>query len=298
MQAKYNCIFCVVDYHALTVKQDPKKLKNQILGLAKTMLASGIDPKKSVIFQQSDINAHTELTWLFNCTVARMSDLNKMTQFKDKAGKNQEAVSVGLYDYPVLMAADILLYNTEVVPVGEDQIQHVELARTLARRFNSQFGETFKIPKVKIKTAGARIMGLDDPTKKMSKSAASEMNYIALNDKPEIAANKIMRATTDSGRDIKYDTKKKPGISNLLAIYSLLQNKSVKTLEKQYQGKGYGDFKKDLAQVVAKFLTKFQAKYNKISDREVEKILDQGAKKIRPLAEETLKKVKEKIGII
>jgi len=297
MQNNYNCIFCVVDYHAITVKQDPKKFKAQILDIAKTLLASGIDPKKSVIFQQSDIKEHTELTWILNCTVARIADLNKMTQFKDKAGKNQETVSLGLYDYPVLMAADILLYNTDAVPVGDDQAQHVEITCTLARRFNSQFGEIFKIPELIIKKQSARIMGLDDPAKKMSKSASSGYNYIALNDKPDIAAKKIMRATTDSGTEIKYDLRKKPGISNLLTIYSLLANKSIEALEKQYANKGYGDFKKDLAQVVSKFLTGFQIKYNKISDKEVQRILDKGANKIRPIAEKTLKKAKEKIGI-
>ncbi|MCK4554876.1 tryptophan--tRNA ligase, partial [Candidatus Parcubacteria bacterium] len=174
LQDQYNCIFCVVDYHAITVKQDPKDLAKKILDVVKIYLSSGINPEKSIIFQQSDVSAHTELTWILNC-VARLSDLNKMTQFKDKAGKNQESVSMGLYDYPVLMASDILLYNTDLVPVGEDQAQHVELCRTLARRFNQQFtcpeqgrrGETFKIPEVKIKKESARIMGLDDPTKKM-----------------------------------------------------------------------------------------------------------------------------------
>lgn len=297
LQTEYFCIFCVVDYHAITVKQDPKKFKVQIIDIAKTYIAGGIDPKKSIIFQQSDISAHTELAWILNCT-AKISDLNKMTQFKDKAKKNQESVSIGLYDYPVLMAADILLYNTDAVPVGEDQSQHVEFARTIGRRFNSQFGQVFKIPELKIKKASARIMGLDDPTKKMSKSANSELNYIALNDKPEVAAKKIMRATTDSGKDIEYDLKKKPGISNLLTIYSLLDNKTIEQLEKKYKHKGYGDFKKDLSKIVNKFLKNFQNKYNKISDREVRKILDKSAKKIRPIAEETLRRVRKKLGIL
>ena len=221
-----------------------------------------------------------------------------MTQFKDKAGKNQESVGVGLYDYPVLMAADILLYDTDIVPVGEDQKQHVELARDLAKRFNNTFGEVFRIPEVQIRKEGARIMGLDDPMKKMSKSAPTPANYIALTDTPEIATKKIMRAVTDSGADIKYDKNEKPAIANLLNIYSLLTNREVKDIVKEYKGKGYGDFKKGLAQVVSEFLINFQAKYNQYSDDDVRAILEEGAKKIRPIADESLKRVKEKIGVI
>lgn len=296
MQNKSNCIFCVVDYHAITVKQNPKELSKRILDVVRIYLAAGINPEKAVIFQQSDITAHTELAWILNCASARMADLNKMTQFKEK-GANKESISVGLYDYPVLMAADILLYNTDSVPVGDDQVQHVELTRTLAQRFNSEYGNVFKIPEVAVRKQGARIMGLDDPTKKMSKSASSAANYIALTDAPETAAKKIMRAVTDSGSEIKYDIKKKPAISNLLAIYSLLTGTSIKELEKNYQGKGYGDFKKDLAEVVKNFLTEFQIKYNSFSDDEIKQILKDGADKIRPMAEETLKRVKINLGI-
>lgn len=298
MQDDNDCIFCVVDYHAITVKQEPEILKKKIIEIAKIYLAAGINPKKSVIFQQSDVSAHTELAWILNCAAARMSDLNKMTQFKDKAGVKQENVSVGLFDYPALMAADILLYNTDAVPVGEDQSQHVELTRTLAQRFNSTYAEVFKIPELVIRKEGARIMGLDDPTKKMSKSASSEYNYIALTDDPEQAAKKIMKAATDSDAVVKYDMEKKPGISNLLVIYSLLADKKIAELEKAYAGKGYGDFKKDLSLVVKNFLIDFQKKYNKISDRDVRKILDAGAKKVRPIAEKTLLKVKKAVGIL
>lgn len=297
-QEQGRSIFCVVDYHAITVKQDPEKLKRQILDTVKVYLACGIDPEKSIIFQQSHISAHTELAWILNCASARISDLNKMTQFKDKAGKNQENVSVGLYDYPVLMAADILLYDTEIVPIGEDQKQHVELARDLAKRFNNDYGACLKVPEAALRKEGARIMGLDDPMKKMSKSAASPANYIALTDSPETAKKKIMRAVTDSGLEIIYDKEKKPAIANLLTIYSLLAARSVKDLEKEYKGKGYGDFKKGLAEAVAEFLTGFQKKYDSYSDEEVRKILDEGAKKVRPIAEETLRKVKEKIGLL
>mgnify|MGYP001593151038 FL=1 len=297
MLNEYNCIFCVVDYHAITIKQDPKKINQQILNTVKIYLASGIDPKKSIIFQQSDVSAHTELAWILNCS-AHIADLNKMIQFKEKAGLHRETVSVGLYDYPVLMAADILLYNTDIVPVGEDQVQHVELARGLAKRFNNQFGETFKIPEAVIKKAGARIMGLDDPTKKMSKSAKSVANYIALTDEPAIAAKKIARAITDSGSEIKYNREAKPAISNLLTISSLLSNKSINELEKKYQGKGYGVFKKDLAEIVGNFLTQFQKKYNNFKDSEVKEILQQGSERAKQLAYKTLKRVKEKLGII
>jgi tryptophanyl-tRNA synthetase len=296
MQNQYNCIFCVVDYHAITVKQEPKELSRRVLDVVRTYLAAGINPEKAVIFQQSDITAHTELAWILNCATARMADLNKMTQFKEK-GSGKESVSVGLYDYPVLMAADILLYNTDAVPVGDDQVQHVELTRTLAQRFNREYGEVFKIPEVAVRKQGARIMGLDDPTKKMSKSASSPANYIALTDSPETAAKKIMRAVTDSGSEIKYDIKKKPAISNLLVIYSLLSCITIKELEAKYKNKGYGDFKKDLAEVVRNFLTEFQIKYNSFKDDEVRQILRDGADKIRPIAKETLKNVKNKLGI-
>lgn len=296
LQHKYSCIFCVVDYHAITVEQNPKTLHRQILDIAKIYLASGINPKQALIFRQSDIKEHTELAWLLNCSVARIADLKKMTQFKDKAGE-AENVSVGLFDYPVLMAADILLYNTNIVPVGHDQLQHIELARDLAKRFNSHFGETFTIPTSLIRKEGARIMGLDDPTKKMSKSASNPANYIALLDTPEIAKKKIMRAVTDSSSDVLYDLKNKPAISNLLTIYSLLANKSIKEIEKKYAGLGYGDFKKDLAEVVGNFLTDFQAKYHSFSDRQVEKILASGTKKLQPIARATITKVKNNLGI-
>ncbi len=296
MQDDFDSIFCVVDYHAITVKQDPKKLSEQIINTAKVYLASGINPAKSIIFKQSDVSAHTELTWILNC-VARIADLNKMTQFKEKAGKDKETVSVGLYDYPVLMAADILLYNTDAVPVGEDQKQHVELARDLAKRFNLQFGDVFKIPEAVIQKDSARIMGLDDPTKKMSKSA-STANYIVLTDKSEEASKKIMRAVTDSGKEIKFDREKKPAISNLLTIYSSLTEKPIQEIEKKYKGKGYSDFKKDLSHVVVKFLNQFQKKYNSFSDDEVIEILKEGAERARPMAERTLREVKNKLGII
>ncbi len=298
LQNDYQCIFCVVDYHAITVKQDPKELQKKIVEVAKIYLATGINPARSIIFQQSTVSAHTELAWILN-TIARVSDLNKMTQYKDKAKNNKENVSVGLFDYPVLMAADILLYNTDLVPVGDDQSQHVELTRTLAKRFNSQFKKTFKIPEVFIQPEGARIMGLDNPANKMSKSSANPTNHVALLDKPEVARKKIMKAVTDNGSEVKFDLKRKQAISNLLTIYSLLNKITVPELEKHYQGKGYGDFKKDLAEVVAKFLTDFQKKYYSFEDGFViDKVLAEGNQQAEKMANKTLMKVKQEIGIL
>jgi len=297
MQKDYNCIFSVVDYHAITVKQDSEELRKRIIEITKIYLAAGIDPKKSIIFQQSAVPAHAELTWIFNCYGARMADLNKMTQFKDKAGKNQESVSIGLYDYPVLMAADILLYDTDIVPVGEDQKQHVELARDIARRFNTEFSDTFKIPQSIVRKEGARIMSLLDPSKKMSKSEENQNNCINLLDDIEVAKKKIMRAMTDSGSEIVYDPEDKPAIANLLTIYAQLGGRQIPRLVKDYSGKGYGDFKKDLAEVVAKFLEDFQKKYNKISDNDVKKVLEEGREKVEKMANEKMEKVRKLIGV-
>ncbi len=297
MQKDYNCLFSVVDYHAITVKQNSDELRKKILEVTKIYLAAGIDLNNSIIFQQSMVAAHTELAWIFNCYGARIADLNKMTQFKDKAGKNQESVSIGLYDYPVLMAADILLYDTDIVPVGEDQQQHVELARDIARRFNNEFGNTFKIPQSVIRKEGARIMSLLDPTKKMSKSDENSNSYIALLDDIEAAKKKIMRAVTDSGSEIIYDPKERPAISNLLTIYAQLGGRQIPRLVKDYTGKGYGEFKKDLAEVVAKFLTGFQKRYYALSDKEVNKILEAGAKKVEKMAAEKMEKVRKVIGV-
>jgi tryptophanyl-tRNA synthetase len=297
MQDKYNCIFSVVDYHAITVKQNPDELRRRIIEVTKIYLAAGIDPEKSIIFQQSTIAAHTELAWILNCYGARIADLNKMTQFKDKAGKNQESVSAGLYDYPVLMAADILLYDTEIVPVGDDQKQHVELARDIAKRFNNEFGDIFTIPQVVVRPEGARIMSLQDPIKKMSKSDANQNNSIGLLEDVESASKKIMRAVTDSGSDIDYDMVEKPALSNLLTIYAILGTREIKRLVKDYRGQGYGDFKKDLAEVVAKFLDNFQKKYNSFSDDDVLKILEDGKNKINKIAEEKMEKVRKAIGV-
>jgi tryptophanyl-tRNA synthetase len=295
LQDDYDPIFCVVDLHAITVPQNPKELREKTIEVAKTYLAAGIDPEKSTIFAQSHIPEHAELAWILN-TITRISELERMTQFKDKSKEHRKNINAGLFNYPVLMAADILLYDTNLVPVGEDQIQHVEIARTLARRFNTTFGETFVIPDPHIVKEGMRIMGLDDPKKKMSKSASSEYNYIALTDDPEKIREKIKKAVTDSGKEIKYSSDS-PALKNLINIYALLDNAKPKEIVDSYRGKGYAEFKKDLAEVIVGFLEPFQEKFNGIDDQEVVNILKEGAGKARDLAEKKMAEVKEKVGL-
>jgi tryptophanyl-tRNA synthetase len=295
LQDDYDPIFCVVDLHAITVPQDPNELRRKTIEVAKIYLAAGIDPQKSTIFAQSHIPEHTELAWILN-TITKISELEKMTQFKDKSKAHRQNINAGLFNYPVLMAADILLYDTNLVPVGEDQLQHVEIARTLARRFNTTFGETFIIPEPHIVKEGMRIMGLDDPKKKMSKSASSEYNYIALTDSPDKIREKIKKAVTDSGKEIKYSNES-PAIKNLVNIYALLDNAKPKEIVDSYRGKGYAEFKKDLAEVVVGFLEPFQEKFNGIDDQEVVNILKEGAEKAKDLAEKKMAEVKEKVGL-
>jgi len=296
LQNEYRCIFCVVDLHAITVPQDPKVLHQKTLEVAKIYLAAGIDPKKSIIFVQSQVPEHAELCWILN-TITRIPELERMTQYKEKALQYKKDLNMGLFDYPVLMAADILLYKTAVVPVGEDQQQHVELSRDLATRFNHNFGETFVVPKAMVREAGARIMGLDDPKKKMSKSAASHYNYIALIDSPEVIREKIKKAVTDSGKEIKAGPDK-PALSNLLTIYSLLSGKSEVEIEQKYQGQGYAEFKEGLAQAIVDFLRPFQKKYHALSDKEVLAILQDGAEQAKKIAGQTMREVKRATGLI
>lgn len=309
LQDSYEAFFCVVDLHAITVPQDPAELRKKTLEIAKIYLAAGVNSEKSTIFIQSHVAGHAELGWILN-TIATMGELGRMTQYKDKVSRenlgnraiaageyNKELTGVGLFDYPVLMAADILLYDTTVVPVGEDQKQHVELTRDLAERFNSRFGETFVVPEPLITREGARIMGLDDPTKKMSKSAASEYNYIALTDDADTVRRKIKKAVTDSGSEIVYSDDK-PALKNLINIYTLLSGKSTSEIETMYQGKGYGDFKSDLGEVVVNFLMPFQERLAAISDEEALTILRAGAEKANALSEKKIKQVYEKVGFI
>lgn len=297
LQDEFESIFCVVDMHAITVPQNPEELRKRTIEIAKVYLASGIDPKKSSIFIQSHVQEHAELAWILN-TIAKMPELDKMTQFKDKTQNNsRESIGVGLYDYPILMAADILLYDAEKVPVGEDQVQHVELTRTIGKRFNSKFGETFVIPEPYITKEGMRMMGLDDPMKKMSKSAASEYNWIGITDDADTIRKKIKKAVTDSGNEIRYQDDK-PALKNLINIYSGFSDKAPKEVEKMYVGKGYGDFKNDLAEVVVNGLKPIQEKMASLSDEEVLKILEEGAVKVRPIAKKKMEEVKNKVGFI
>ncbi|MGB4253543.1 MAG: tryptophan--tRNA ligase [Minisyncoccales bacterium] len=298
LQNKYESIFCIVNQHAITVPQNPKKLEENTYKVASIYLAFGIDPQKSIIFVQSEVKEHTELCWILN-TITRLPELERMTQFKEKAKQHKSSVNVGLFDYPVLMAADILLYQTDIVPVGQDQKQHVELTITLAERFNKIFGKTFAIPKALIRKEGGKIMGLDDPLKKMSKSASSLFNYIALDDSPAMIREKIKRAVTDSGKEIKYDSQK-PAISNLLNIYSLTTNKSTIEIEKEFEGKGYKEFKEALSEALINFLTPFQKKQKAIlKDKNyIQKVLKDGKERAQSIAQKTMVEVKNKIGLV
>jgi len=298
LQEKAECVFCIVDLHALTAPYNPKNLQSLIFEKVIAYLAAGINPEKSIIFVQSQVKDHTELTWLLN-TVSPIGDLLRMTQYKEKAKKFKENLNAGLLNYPILMAADILLYQTDVVPVGEDQKQHVELTRTIARKFNQRFGETFKIPEVKLPKMGAKIMSLTEPAKKMSKSDSQE-SYIGLFDEPEVIKEKIMKATTDTGKVIKYDPEKKAGISNLLTIYSLFSNKSIRDIEKKFKGKGYADFKKSLAELLINYLEHFRRKRKELLQREVyvKEILEKGRKRAQLIAQSTIQEVKKKMGLL
>lgn len=296
---KYECYFCLVDLHALTVRQDPQILRENIYKLVALYIACGLDPRQVNLFIQSQVPAHTELAWILNC-YTQIGELERMTQFKDKARQHKNNINVGLFAYPILMAADILLYQTNYVPVGEDQKQHVELCRDIAVRFNHLYGDIFTLPLCLLQKTGARIMGLDDPKKKMSKSAASEYNYISLLDEPKKIEKKIMKAVTDSGSEIIYQEKNKPAIANLLNIYSLLTKMAISDLEDKYQGQGYGTLKKDLAMVICDYFQPIQKKYKQLmaDPAYLDNVLQQGAKKAQQKADLTLTKVKKAIGLI
>ncbi len=298
LQHSHRCYFMVVDLHAIAVPQDPKALRQNTLNVAATYLALGLDPKRCTLFIQSEVPEHTELSWLL-MTISKMGELERMTQFKDKSAKQGEATSLGLFGYPVLMAVDILIYNASAVPVGEDQLQHLELTRDLAQRFNSRFGETFVPPKALIQTQGARIMGLDNPEKKMSKSADSAYNYIALTDEPEVIQKKIMKAVTDTDGVVKYDVARKPAVSNLLTIFHHMTGEAIPQIEARYAGQGYGTFKKDLAEAVVAHLSPVQERLKTFRDdpAELMKILDNARDHARSVASETLKNVRERMGV-
>lgn len=296
-QAESDAIFCIVDLHAITVPQDARTLKAKTREVAGLLFAAGIDPNRSAVFIQSDVPAHAELAWILNCFIP-MGWMQRMTQFKEKSQKQREQVSTGLFDYPALMAADILLYQTDLVPVGEDQKQHVELARDVAQRFNSIYGTTFKLPEPVIAEEGARIMGLDDPTKKMSKSEAQENHAIGLLDSAEDIRLKVQRATTDSLREIRFD-ENRPGINNLLTIYALFSGSSRTDIERRFAGRGYTDLKREMAEVIIESLGPLQSRYWELMKEpaHIDRMLAEGASKVRPIAESTLQAVKEKIGL-
>ncbi len=297
-QDRYDNIFCIVDLHAITVAIDPAELRQNNRELAGLLLASGIDPARSILFQQSHVHEHSELAWLLNCYIP-MGWMQRMTQYKEKVQKMKaEQVSVGLFDYPALMAADILLYDTHAVPVGDDQKQHVELARDVAQRFNSLYGETFVVPEPVLAEVGARIMGLQDPTAKMSKSDGNEGQSVGMLDGPDVIRRKIMRATTDSQRDIVFD-ESRPGIFNLLTIYQTVTGETQQAIEGKFAGKGYGDFKKELAELVVECLRPVQERYAEITADPgyLDDILKTGADRAQPIAAATLDRVRRTIGL-
>ena len=301
LQDEYECIYCVVNEHAITVRQDPKELLERSLNTLAIFIAAGIDPKKSTLFLQSHVPAHCQLSWVLNC-YTQMGELNRMTQFKDKAKRYAENVTAGLFDYPVLMAADILLYQANLVPVGDDQKQHIEITRDIAERFNSLYGETFVLPKGFFPKAGARVMSLQDPTKKMSKSDDNQNNVIRILEDPKSIVKKMKRAVTDSDNppSIRYDWENKLGVSNLLEILSACTNKSIDSLVEQYDGQMYGTFKCDVADALVALLEPIQTRYKELRADEtyLKAILKEGADKASERANKTLNAVYEKIGFM
>ncbi|SDW10436.1 tryptophanyl-tRNA synthetase [Alicyclobacillus hesperidum] len=297
LQREAECLFCVVDMHAITVPQDPEVLRTNSRNLAALYLAAGIDPDKATLFVQSHVPAHAELGWMLQC-IAYYGELSRMTQFKDKSAQ-KDVVTAGLFTYPALMAADILLYQTDVVPVGEDQKQHLELTRDVAERFNNRFGQTFVVPEPYISKVGGRIMSLENPAKKMSKSDESQGAFISMLDEPDVIRKKIARAVTDSDREVRYDPEAKPAVSNLMTIYGLFADMSMEDVERHFAGQGYGPFKKELAEVVVEGLRPIQARYRElVGSREVDEILARGAQRAAELAAPTLADVKTKLGFL
>lgn len=297
LQKDYRVLAMVADLHAVTTPQEPKDLEEKSLEVVKLLFACGLDNKKSLVFMQSQVPAHTELGWILN-TITPVGELERMTQFKEK--KEKAGVLAGLLNYPVLQAADVLLYQTDVVPVGEDQFQHLELTRTLANKFNNRFGKTFKVPKALAQKETARIMALDDPSKKMSKSAAHPENYIALLDSRAEIHRKIKTAVTDSGKEIRYDPDTKIAVSNLMTIYGAFSGHSFAEIEKKYAGKGYADFKTELAELLVEKLALIQKKYRELSKdkKSILEILHKNAKETSSIANRTLRAVKKKVGFV
>ncbi|WP_085248571.1 tryptophan--tRNA ligase [Gilliamella mensalis] len=301
LQGEYDCVYCIVNQHAITVRQDPNKLRKATLDTLALYLACGIDPQKSTIFVQSQVPAHAELGWALNC-YTYFGELSRMTQFKDKSTRHSQNINAGLFDYPVLMAADILLYQANLVPVGDDQKQHLELSRDIAMRFNALYGDIFTIPEPFIAKVGARVMSLQEPTKKMSKSDENRNNVIGLLENPKEIEKKIKRAMTDSDEPpvVRYDLKNKAGVSNLLDILTGVTGKPIADLEKEFEGKMYGHLKNEVATQVIDMLSALQAKYHQYRDDEsyLLSIMQEGAEKARSKAEPTLKKVYDAIGFV
>lgn len=296
LQEDNECFFCVVDQHAITVPQNRLDLRQNSRSLAALYLAAGIDPEKSVLFIQSEVPAHAQLGWILQCMVY-IGELERMTQFKDKS-TGKEGVSAGLLTYPPLMAADILLYKTDIVPVGEDQKQHLELTRDLADRFNKRYNDIFTVPEVRIPKVGARIMSLQEPTKKMSKSDENQKSFISMLDDEKKIIKKVKSAVTDSEGIVRFDKEEKPGVSNLMTIYSLCSGKSLEEIEQEFEGKGYGDFKSTVAEAAVNTLKPIQERYNNLIESEtLDEILDQGAERANRIASKMLKKAENAVGL-
>ncbi|MCH7604554.1 tryptophan--tRNA ligase [Patescibacteria group bacterium] len=298
LQEKQDCFFCIVDLHALTVPQDPKTFRRTVLEKAMEYYAVGLDPEKCIIFVQSTVKEHSELAWILN-TVTPIGELERMIQYKDKAKKNRTHVNVGLFDYPVLMAADILLYKTDAVPVGQDQAQHLELTRFVAKRFNNKYGEVFVEPETILSKEAAKIMSLKNPKRKMSKTDGED-SYISLFESPDSIEKKIAKAVTDPGKEVTYSPNKKPGISNLLTIYAQFSGKTIKEVEREFKGEGYAPFKKALTNLLAEELDPFRKKNQELLSREVyvQELLSKGAEKARAIAAATMEEVREKVGLL
>ena len=296
LQDEYNCLYCIVDMHAITVRQDPAKLRKQARDVLMQYIAVGLDPEKNIIYYQSHVPAHAELGWILNC-YTYMGELNRMTQFKEKAARHADNINAGLFTYPVLMAADILLYQTDLVPVGEDQRQHLEICRDIAARFNNIYGDVFKIPEPFIGKVGARVMALQNPDRKMSKSDENKNNTIALLDDPKEIMNKVKRAVTDSDNQVRY-SEDKPGISNLLNIYCAVTDQTIEQAEREFANTGYGAFKEAVGEAVVAKLEPIQKKYQELSANKdyIDSIIKTNGERANYLANKTLRKVQKKIG--
>ena len=299
LEDQYDCLYMIADLHAITVRQEPAKLRAQSIQLLALLLAIGLDPEKNVLFFQSHVHQHAEMNWLLDC-FTYMGEMSRMTQFKDKSAKHPDNVNGGLFTYPVLMAADILIYNADLVPVGQDQTQHLEIARDIAGRFNGIYGDTFTLPEGYVPAAGAKIMSLAEPTKKMSKSDTNVNSFILMTDDKDAIVRKFKRAVTDSDGVVRFDRETKPGVSNLMCIYSTFTGKSNDEIAAEFEGKGYGDFKLAVAEVTADALAPVQAEYGRIlADKAyVDEVLKNGAERASRLANRTVSKVYRKVGLL